>query len=123
MEYGFECVVSPSFGDIFHTNASKNGLLLVPLPEPLVRAVLDEVRTHPGRSMAVDLETTTVTFEGLGTHRFEIRAKDRQRLLEGMDDIDVTLTYAARIDHFERERQARYPWSVVTGTGTPEPRR
>ena len=99
---GFRVVIAPSFGDIFHSNALKNGLLPVQLPAEVVREMLGTLLAEPGTQVLVDLETQIVT--GPGDHRaaFSIDPFARHCLLEGIDEIDFTLTQSARIEVYEK---------------------
>lgn len=103
---GFRTVIAPSFGDIFHSNALKNGLLPVRLPEDAVQALLAELLAAPGSRMRVDLEAQTVTRPGGGIEHFAIDPFPRHCLLQGLDEIDYTLTERRRIEDFERRREA-----------------
>lgn len=99
---GFEAVVAPSFGDIFRTNCLKTGLLPVVLPEDEVRALMD---LGSGAELAVDVEEQTID-----SFRFELDPYERQRLLEGLDDIALTLKREDEITAFE----AAHPSPVST---------
>ncbi|MDP9892303.1 3-isopropylmalate/(R)-2-methylmalate dehydratase small subunit [Variovorax boronicumulans] len=101
---GFRAVIAPSFGDIFFSNALKNGLLPVRLPEAVVQRMLDDLLAAPGTRMAVDLRTQTVTGPGGRVESFHIDPFPRQCLLEGLDEIDYTLAQHAAIDAFEQGR-------------------
>ena len=101
-DYGFEAVVAPSFADIFYSNCTKIGLLPVALSEDDVRAVM-----VAGRA-AIDLAAQTVTWDG-GEASFEIDQETKRRLLEGLDDIGVTLRSADAIDRYEAERERTGP--------------
>lgn len=107
---GFRVVVAPSFGDIFHTNALKNGFLPVRLSPKRVAAILGELARDPGCRMVVDLEGQTVTGPDGVEDRFEIDALQKESLTEGLDDIDLTLRYRDRIDAFERDHDKIHPW-------------
>jgi 3-isopropylmalate/(R)-2-methylmalate dehydratase small subunit len=96
-DFGYRAVVAPSFADIFYGNCTKTGLLPVRLPEEEVRALMDAAEA------TVDLERQVVTFDGREAP-FEINAETRERLLNGLDDIALTLQHADDIDRFERER-------------------
>jgi 3-isopropylmalate/(R)-2-methylmalate dehydratase small subunit len=106
-DYGFQAIVAPSFADIFYSNCTKIGLLPVVLDEEHCRAL---ARAGEGQ---VDLRAREVRYPGpdgvLVTAAFEIDAEIRQRLLEGLDDIAVTLGHAQDIDSFERERERAGP--------------
>jgi 3-isopropylmalate/(R)-2-methylmalate dehydratase small subunit len=95
-DHGFDVIVAPSFGDIFRTNSMKVGLLTVALPEEQVRALMD---AGQGAELTVDLEEQTV-----GPYRFELDPVDRRRLLEGLDDIGITLEHEGEIAEFEATR-------------------
>jgi 3-isopropylmalate/(R)-2-methylmalate dehydratase small subunit len=101
-DYGFDVVVAPSFGDIFRTNCLKVGLLPVALPEEQVKAL---AALGSGAELAVDLEAQTI-----GPYAFEIDPFERQRLLEGLDDIALTLRRADEIAAFE----AAHPSPIST---------
>ncbi|MDQ0071964.1 3-isopropylmalate/(R)-2-methylmalate dehydratase small subunit [Variovorax boronicumulans] len=101
---GFRAVIAPSFGDIFFSNALKNGLLPVRLPQDVVQQMLDGLLAAPGTRMAVDLRTQTVTGPGGRVELFHIDPFPRQCLLEGLDEIDYTLAQHAAIDAFEQGR-------------------
>jgi 3-isopropylmalate/(R)-2-methylmalate dehydratase small subunit len=103
---GFRAIVAPSFADIFRTNCTKVGLLPVALPEATVRELMDAVRADPAVQLTVDLEERTVQGGGVSA-RFEIDDFTRHRLLEGLDDIDLTLRRADAIARYEATRQ---PW-------------
>lgn len=103
---GFRAVIAPSFGDIFFTNALKNGLLPVRLPEARVDALLAALRAVPGARVKVDVAAQTVTGLDGKTDGFTIEPFARQCLLEGLDELDYTLTQSARIQAFEHERQS-----------------
>lgn len=95
-DYGFRAAIAPSFGDIFSSNALKNGFLPVVLPEPVVSEILSALK--PGNTIQIDLEKQTVN----DLHRFEIAPFAKKCLLEGLDEIDFTLSHAGRIADFEK---------------------
>ena len=101
-DYGFEAIVAPSFADIFYSNCTKIGLLPVVLAEDEVRAVMDAGRAR------VDLAAQAVSWDG-GQASFEIDPETKRRLLEGLDDIGVTLQQADAIDRYEAERERSGP--------------
>ena len=105
-DYGFRAAIAPSFGDIFRSNALKNGLLPVVLAEDVVAGVLLALAHAPGVRIAIDLERQSVTAPGGALHRFDIEPFAKQCLLEGQDELDYTLTQAARIAEFERSYEA-----------------
>jgi 3-isopropylmalate/(R)-2-methylmalate dehydratase small subunit len=96
-DFGFRAIVAPSFADIFYGNCTKIGVLPVTLPEDEVRALMD------ADEASVDLERQVVSFSGRDVP-FEISPEIRERFLQGLDDIALTLEHAADIERFERER-------------------
>jgi 3-isopropylmalate/(R)-2-methylmalate dehydratase small subunit len=105
-DYGFRCVIAPSFADIFHSNAGKNGILLVTLPEPQVATLLSKAEASNAYTLTVSLEDETITDgEGFET-TFHIDPFRRECLLEGLDDIGLTLRHAAALDAFEKQHEA-----------------
>jgi 3-isopropylmalate/(R)-2-methylmalate dehydratase small subunit len=107
-DHGIRAVISESFGDIFNTNALGSGLVPVPLPEHEVRSLIDLATEQPGITVAVNLETETVTCGDL-SFTFHLDPFVRRRLLEGLDDISLTLEHEAAITDFESGRPAWMP--------------
>lgn len=107
-EAGFRAVIAPSFADIFRNNCTKVGLLPVQLPGPVIRRLLTAAAEDPTLEITVDLETRRVTAPGFD-EAFELDDFTRWRLLEGLDDIGLTLGHEAEIEAYERTRQARLP--------------
>ena len=105
-DYGFRVAIAPSFGDIFAGNSLKNGFLPVVLPESVVAATLAHLQAHPGARITVDLETQKVVLPDSGEHAFDIAPFARRCLLEGLDEIDYTLTHLAALQAFERRHAA-----------------
>ena len=107
-DYGFRCVIAPSFADIFHSNAGKNGILLVTLPEEQVQGLLDRASNRDGYKLTVSLEENTISdTEGFKTS-FSIDPFRRDCLLEGLDDIGLTLRHAAELDKYEKQHDAAF---------------
>ena len=109
LEYGFRCVIAPSFADIFATNSQQNGLLLVTLEAATVDALFAKVEAAMGFELHVDLPAQTITGEGFST-RFEIEPQRKRLLTEGLDDIGLTLRHADAIRAFEAQHKRRAPW-------------
>ena len=110
LAFGIRSVVAPSFGDIFHANCTKNGLVPVALPKEdceRIRAVLHE---RPGAWLTVDLEAQVVTGPEGESHRFDVHPTVRRCLLEGLDDIDLTMQHGPAIEAFEERHHRRLPW-------------
>lgn len=106
--YGFKVVISSRFADIFRGNSLKGGLLTVILPQSDVEAMWEAIEADPTTSITVDLETRTVSFNAL-SHSFTIDDYTRWRLMEGLDDIGLTLKQTDSIDTFERKRPTHKP--------------
>lgn len=106
LDGGFRAVVAPSFGDIFLSNALKNGLLPVALPPELVAALQDGLRQSPGATVRIDLAGQTIAGPGIAVTPFAVDAFARHCLLEGLDEIDYTLGQAALIEDYERSHAA-----------------
>ena len=106
--YGFKVVISSRFADIFRGNSLKGGLLTVILPQEAVEAIWTAIENDPTTSITVDLETRTVSY-GSTTVAFELDDYTRWRLMEGLDDIGLTLKHTDAIDSFEAKRPAYKP--------------
>jgi 3-isopropylmalate/(R)-2-methylmalate dehydratase small subunit len=110
--YGFRAVVSPRFADIFRTNAGKAGLLAAQVDDKVVQRIWDHLDEHPGATVTLDLESRTVR-AGDGPDAiedsFDIDDYTRWRLLEGLDDVGITLSYADDIDAYEARRPTWKP--------------
>ena len=109
LEYGFRCVIAPSFADIFFTNSLQNGLLLVTLDEASVAELFAKVEQRAGFEMTIDLLSQSIAGEGVDTS-FEIEPERKRLLIEGLDDIGLTLRHAAAIGAFEEQHRQRAPW-------------
>jgi 3-isopropylmalate/(R)-2-methylmalate dehydratase small subunit len=113
-QYGFRAVIAPSFGDIFRNNCFQNGLLPVTLPEPQVRQLIERATNEPGFKLTIDLEHQTVADDRDTLAAFDIDPFVKHRLLNGLDDIGLTLQNAATdIDAFEQRRPDILPRTVV----------
>jgi 3-isopropylmalate/(R)-2-methylmalate dehydratase small subunit len=111
-DYGFRAVIAPRFGDIFRTNSTKAGLLPVALPEATVSALQDAIEANPATEVVVDLDQRLVLAEAAGIKApFEIDDYTRWRLMEGLDDIGLTLRHVDDITAFEHSRPS---WLPVT---------
>ena len=103
-DYGFRAVIAPSFADIFYNNCFKNNLLPIRFDEKTVEDMFGRVSAHPGYRLAIDLEECKVTDERGLSLSFEVDSFRRHRLLEGLDDIALTLEHAAKIAEYESAR-------------------
>jgi 3-isopropylmalate/(R)-2-methylmalate dehydratase small subunit len=108
-QYGFRAVIAPSFGDIFRNNCYQNGLLPVVLPENIVRQLLDGASKESGYALTIDLENQTVADARDTLASFDIDPSIKHRLLNGLDDIGLTLQNAGDIAEFEQHRRKILP--------------
>ena len=110
-DYGFRALIAPSYADIFFNNCYKNGLLPIVLSENEVARLFDDVAAFPGFRLAVDLERQTVaTPDGGTTFHFDVEPFRKHCLLNGLDEIGLTLTHADEIAAFEAKRKIEQPW-------------
>jgi 3-isopropylmalate/(R)-2-methylmalate dehydratase small subunit len=100
-DYGFEVIIAPSFGDIFRSNASKIGMVVIQLPEPEVKVLMEGVDLDRGSDLTVDLAAGTITGPDGRVVEFAFDETTRHRLLEGLDDIGVTLRLSDEIAAYE----------------------
>ena len=109
-QYGFRALIAPSYADIFFNNCFKNGLLPIVLPENVVGKLFDEVAAFPGFQLTIDLERQVVVRPQGEEIPFDVQAFRKYCLLNGLDDIGLTLRHAEKIKAFEAERLATKPW-------------
>ena len=110
-DYGFRALIAPSYADIFFNNCYKNGLLPIVLSESEVARLFDDVAAFPGFRLTIDLERQTVAApDGSATYRFEVEPFRKHCLLNGLDEIGLTLTHADEIAAFEAKRKIEQPW-------------
>ena len=111
LDYGFRAVIAPSFADIFFINCYKNGLLPMVLPEAAVDRLFHEVASFPGYRLVVDLQKQLVTsIDGSWGAEFSIDPFRKHCLLNGLDDIGLTLRHVDKIKAFEDQRRVTEPW-------------
>ncbi|PQO24592.1 3-isopropylmalate dehydratase small subunit [Rhodobacteraceae bacterium WD3A24] len=110
LDFGIRCVIAPSFADIFYNNCFKNGILPIALPQEQVDLLMDEARKGANARLSVDLENQTITTTDGTQIGFDIDPFRKHCLLNGLDDIGLTLKKAAEIDAFEGRAQAQRPW-------------
>ena len=112
LDFGIRCVIAPSFADIFHANCFKNGILPVMLPQPVVDALMEDASDTSTATVTVDLENCEIRRAGneAGLIAFDVDPFRRNCLLNGLDDIGLTLQRSADIDRFEAEHLAAHPW-------------
>ena len=116
-QYGFRAIIAPSYADIFFNNSFKNGLLPIVLPEAQVAQLFAEVLAFPGYQLTVDLERQVIVKAQGKEISFEVEAFRKYCLINGLDDIGLTLRHAGKIKAFEAERLATKPWLAHTAAG------
>ena len=110
MDFGIRCVIAPSFADIFSNNSAKNGVLIITLPKADVDQLMADAENGENARFSVDLEKQEITRPDGGVVRFEIEAFRKHCLLNGLDDIGLTLQKADKIGDFEQRHRAAQPW-------------
>ena len=113
-QYGFRAILAPSYADIFFNNSFKNGLLPIVLSEAQVNQLFDETAAFPGYTLTIDLERQRVIKPDGAELAFEVQAFRKYCLLNGFDDIGLTLRHAEKIKTFEAQRLAQKPWLTRT---------
>jgi 3-isopropylmalate/(R)-2-methylmalate dehydratase small subunit len=113
-QYGFRSVIAPSFADIFFSNCFKNGLLPIVLPDSVVGKLFDEVAAFPGYQLTVDLDRQVIVKPDGTEIAFDVQPFRKYCLLNGFDDIGLTLRQTDKIKAFEAERLANKPWLAHT---------
>ena len=116
-QFGFRAILAPSYADIFFNNSFKNGLLPIVLPEATIDQLFGEVAAFAGYKLTVDLERNVVVKPQGEEIAFEVAAFRRYCLLNGLDDIGLTLRHKDKIRAFEAERLAQKPWLAHTMAG------
>jgi 3-isopropylmalate/(R)-2-methylmalate dehydratase small subunit len=107
MQGGFDAVIAPSFSDIFANNCTKNGLIPVVLPEGVVQQIWAAIEADPSTEITIDVERRSVEVPSVGiVASFPMDNQTQHRFLNGLDDVGITMTYAAAIDSFESTRPA-----------------
>lgn len=110
LDYGIRAVIAVSYGDVFFNNCLKNGVLCVRLPEEQVNVLRQAIIDEPGSGVTVDLEQQTVQGPGGQQYSFDIDVFAKKCLLEGLTDIDLTLSQAGLIDEFEKAHKGKIRW-------------
>ncbi len=110
LDFGIRCVIAPSFADIFYNNCFKNGILPIVVPQEKIDLLMDDARRGANAILTVDLEAQEITGPDGGTVTFDIDPFRKHCLLNGLDDIGLTLQKAEGIDAFEVRQRAQRPW-------------
>jgi 3-isopropylmalate/(R)-2-methylmalate dehydratase small subunit len=109
-DFGIRCVIAPSYASIFHNNALKNGMLLIALPQEDIDRIIAALQKSNSSEMSVDLAAQRIVLPDTRTVPFPIDEGIRERLLEGIDDIEATLRQSAEIKDYVRQSQQALPW-------------
>jgi 3-isopropylmalate/(R)-2-methylmalate dehydratase small subunit len=110
LDYGFRVVIAPSFADIFYSNSFKNGILLIKLDADVIEQLFSDVAANEGYELNVDLEKQTITKADGTIIQFDVDEFRKHRLLNGLDDIGLTLQHVDDIKAYEQRRSAEAPW-------------
>lgn len=109
-DYGFRVIIAPSFADIFFNNCFKIGLLPIMLDSAILDRLFEEVKSNEGYDLTVNLQKQTVTIPNDGVFNFEVDTFRKHCLLNGLDEIGLTLQHAEKIKQFEQKRRNEQPW-------------
>ncbi len=110
LDYGISCIIAPTYADIFYNNCFKNGILPITLNHQQVDDLFTTVFSKPGCEFEIDLPAQTINLPSKQSLHFDIDPAQKQRLLEGLDDIGITLQYADKIKAYESRRKKITPW-------------
>jgi len=110
LDFGIRCIIAPSFADIFYNNCFKNGILPIRLPQEDIDKLMDDAARGANATLTVDLENQTISGPDGGEIKFDIDPFRKKCLLEGLDDIGLTMERAERIAAYEERAQAARPW-------------
>ena len=111
LDFGIRCVISTSFADIFYNNCFKNGILPIVMPQDVVDVLMQDAKKGANARITVDLESQTVTTSDGQSFAFDVDSHRRHCLLNGLDDIGLTLEKAASIDSYEKKLATLRPWA------------
>jgi len=110
LDFGIRCVIAPSFADIFYGNCFKNGILPIKLPQEMVDKLMDDASRGANAIISIDLESQEIRGPDGGMIKFEVDAFRKQCLLNGWDDIGLTMRNENKISSFEKQQQTQAPW-------------
>ena len=110
LDYGFSVIIAPSYADIFYNNCFKNGILPIRLDEEKIEYLFSEVGSNPGYKLSIDLQECQITLPNGDKYSFEVDPSRRHSLLNGLDDIAITLEDEALIEQYEQKRRQDKPW-------------
>jgi len=109
-DFGIRVIIAPSFADIFFNNTSKNGILAIKLDEHIVETMFADIKDQPGYQLTIDLESELITMPNGESVSFDIDPFKKHCLLNGLDDIGLTLQHTDDIQNYEQDRQKQSPW-------------
>ena len=110
LDFGFKCVIAPSFADIFYNNCFKNGILPIRLPQEDVDKLMDDADRGANATISIDLEAQTITGPDGGEITFEVEEFKKHCLMNGLDDVGLTMEHEGKITSFEDDRKVTKPW-------------
>jgi len=110
LDYGFQVIIAPSFADIFYSNSFKNGILLIKLDDKTIDELFNDVAATEGYELSVDLESQTITKADGSVIKFDVDEFRKHRLLNGLDDIALTMQHVDDIKAYEQRRRIDAPW-------------
>ena len=110
LDYGIKCIIAPSFADIFYNNSSKNGILLVQLPKEEVDKLMENAERGANATVSIDLEAQEITGSDGAVIKFEINKFKKHCLLNGLDDIGLTMQKDDKINNYEERLRIAQPW-------------
>jgi len=110
LDFGINCIIAPSFADIFYNNCFKNGILPIKLPREDWEKVMDDAKRGANATLTVDLENQTISGPDGGEVHFEIDSFKKKCLLEGLDDVGLTMQNDDKIESFEKEKNTSQAW-------------
>ena len=110
LDFGIRCIIAPSFADIFYNNCFKNGILPIQLPQAQVDELMEDAENGANATFTIDLEAQTIIRPDGGEIAFELESFRKHCLLNGLDDIGLTMQKVAGIDKFEAQQRAAQPW-------------
>lgn len=113
-DFGFRAVIAPGFADIFFNNSLKNALLPIVLKEKYIDLLFQEIETNPGYRLQIDLGQQRISGDNFKSMDFEIDKFHKHCLLNGLDDIDLTLMHSESIRNYENKYRQRFPWLFQT---------
>ena len=116
LEFGFQVILAPSFADIFYNNCFKNGLLPIILDDKIIDQLFERVNNKEGYTLTIDLHMQSIITPSNREINFNIDASRKMALIEGLDEIGLTMKYSKKIEDFEKKRRIDAPWLFGTQT-------